>query len=140
MKARNRVISFVMLCVILFTMVMPINATDSGIMPLGNNVDGTRNNFTIDDSGIATVTYLCEGYNNITTTIKVEIKLQKKTWWWYNNVDGAYWKDVIDYYRCSGEHSIQLTQGGTYKAIVTYTVYGSGGVADVITKELEASY
>ncbi|MBQ7761386.1 MAG: hypothetical protein IJ400_04950 [Clostridia bacterium] len=140
MKVRNRVISFVMLCVMLFAMVIPTNATDSGIMPCYNNTNSTYANFAIDDSGIATTAYLCDGYNNVTTTIKVEIQLQKKTWWWYNNVDGAYWKDVVDYYHCSGEHSIQLTQGGTYKSVVTFTVYGCGGVADVITSEIELSY
>ncbi|MBQ4585040.1 MAG: hypothetical protein IJA82_02400 [Clostridia bacterium] len=138
MKARNRVISFVMLCVMLFALTMQVCA--DAIVPRYNNADTTNETFAIDSNGVATVWYTCNGYSNKTTTIKVETQLQKKTWWWYNNVDGAYWKDVIDYYCCAGEHSIQLPQSGTYKAIVTYTVYGSGGVADVITKELEASY
>lgn len=140
MKARNIVIAFVMLCVMLFVMAMPANAIDSGIMPCYNNTVDVAGRFIIDESGEAIIYYECLGYELKTTTIKVEIQLQKKTWWWYNNVDGAYWKDVIDYYYCSGEHSIQLTQGGTYKAVVTFTVYGSGGVADVITEEIEASY
>ncbi len=138
MKVRNRIISFVMICVMLFAMILPTTAAE--IMPRYNNTANTVEEFTIDASGVATVEYVCNGYKYLTTTIKAEIQLQKKTWWWYNNVDGAYWKDLTNDYSADGSHSIQLTEGGTYKAVITYTVYGSGGTADVITREIEAYY
>ncbi|MBO5286916.1 MAG: hypothetical protein J6B34_02195 [Clostridia bacterium] len=140
MKIRNRIISLVMLAVMLFTMAIPTFAQDNAITPYYNNTASTETVFVIDENGVASISYTCMGYRNITTSISVEMKIQKKTWWWWNDVDGTYWTDSSNTYYCSNAHSVQLNQGGTYKAVVTYTVYGSGGEADVINSEVEKSY
>ena len=96
--------------------------------------------FVIDENGLATVSYTCIGYRNITTSIVVTTKIEKKTLWWWSDVDGAEWTDQSNEYYCAHDHSIQLSKSGTYRATITYTVYGSGGEADVITSEIEKKY
>ncbi len=140
MKNSKKLISFAMLVVMLFAMVVPSFAIENEIMPLLNNTDTTEAIFVIEESGMATVSYTCYGYPEITTKIVVETKIEKKFLWWWNDVDGAFWTDESTLDFCDGEHSIQLTKSGTYRATVTYTVYGTGGEADVLVSEFEKKY
>lgn len=137
---RKRIITVALLVIMIFAMAAPSFATDSGVMPRLNNTDSTEVVFVIDDNGEATVSYICFGYEGITSRIVVEIKIQKKVLWWWNNVDGASWTDETTEYYLNSEHSIQLSKSGTYRAVITYTVYGSGGEADVLTDEIEKKY
>lgn len=137
---QSRIISFVMLVIMLFAMAIPTMATDNAIMPRYNNTSTTEAVFIIDDNGLATISYTCLGYEGITTRIVVETKIQKKFLWWWNDVDGASWTDESNKDYCAYDHSIQLTKSGTYRAVITYNVYGSGGEADVITAEIEKKY
>ena len=139
MKQR-RIISFAMLIILLFAMAMPTFATENGIMPRYNNTSSTEATFVIDENGEASICYTCFGYEGITTRIVVETKIQKKFLWWWNDVDDASWVDESNEMFCTNVHSIQLTKSGTYKAVITYNVYGSGGEADVITAEIEKKY
>ena len=43
-------------------------------------------------------------------------------------------------YRYSGSHSHQLTSTGTYRATVTYKIYGTGGDPDEITSQVTVTY
>ena len=137
---KSRIISFVLLVVMLFAMAIPTIATDDGIMPCFNNTSTTEAVFIIEDNGIATISYTCLGYEGITTRIVVETKIEKKFLWWWNDVDGASWTDESTKVYCANDHSIQLSKRGTYRAVITYTVYGSGGEADVIPAEIEKKY
>lgn len=140
MKNSKRLISFAILVVMLFAMAIPSFATESEIMPLLNNTDTTEAIFVIDENGRASVSFTCFGYENITTRIVVETKIEKKFLWWWNDVDGAFWTDESTDVYCTNTHSIQLTKSGTYRATVTYTVYGTGGEADVLVSEFEKKY
>ena len=140
MKNSKKLISFAMLVVMLFAMVVPSFAIENEIMPLLNNTDTTEAIFVIEESGIATVSYTCYGYPEITTKIVVETKIEKKFLWWWNDVDGASWTDESTEYYCAGDHSIKLTKSGTYRLTITYTVYGTAGDPDVITRTIEDSY
>ena len=133
MKNSKRLISFAILVVMLF-------ATENEIMPRFNNLNTTEAIFVIDENGVATVSYTCIGYSGIATRIVVETKIEKKFLWWWNDVDGASWTDESTEYYCVNDHSIQLTKSGTYRATVTYTVYGTGGEADVCASEFEEKY
>ena len=140
MKNSKKLISFAMLVVMLLGMAVTSFATESEITPYLNNTSSTEAVFTILEDGEAIVSYICYGYRGITTSIVVETKIEKKFLWWWNDVDGAHWVDETteDYF--SNEHSIQLTKSGTYRATVTYTVYGTGGEADVLVSEFEKKY
>ena len=140
MKNAKKLISFAMLVVMIFAMAIPTFATENAIMPRLNNTNTTEAVFVIMDDGEAIVSYTCFGYQGITTRIVVETKIEKKFLWWWNDVDGASWTDESTTYYCDGEHSIQLTKSGTYRATVTYTVYGTGGEADVLTSQFEKKY
>ena len=137
---RKRIITLALLAIMLFAMAVPSFATDNGVMPCLNNTSSTESIFVITDDGEAIVSYICFGYEGITSRIVVEIKIQKKVLWWWNNVDGASWTDETTEYYLNSEHSIQLSKSGTYRAVITYTVYGSGGEADVLTDEIERKY
>ena len=137
---QSRIISFVMLVIMLFAMSIPTMAVDNGITPRYNNTDTTEAVFVIRDDGEAIVSFTCFGYEGITTRIVVETKIQKKFLWWWNDVDGAAWTDESTKVYCANDHSIQLTKSGTYKAVITYNVYGSGGEADIFTREIEKKY
>ena len=140
MKNSKRLISFAMLVLMLFAMAMPSFATENGISPRFNNLDTTEAAFVILDNGEAVVSYTCFGYTGITTKITVEIKMEKKFLWWWNDVDGAEWVDETTKDYLHYEHTVQLSKSGTYRVSITYTVYGTAGEADVITRTIEDSY
>lgn len=137
---QSRIISFVMLVIMLFAMAIPTMAAENEITPRYNNTSTTQAVFVIRDDGEAIISYTCLGYEGITTRIVVETKIQKKFLWWWNDVDGASWTDESNKDYCDAEHSIQLTKSGTYKAVITYNVYGTGGEADIFTREIEKKY
>ena len=140
MKTRRRVLSFAMLVVMLFTMALSTLAAGSGITPYYNNTATTQDTFVIDENGLARVTFTVRGYRGITTRIVVETKIEKLVGSSWVAVENASWTDQSTLYYCSSEHEVQLTQHGTYKATVTYTVSGSGGTADVIVRETQNTY
>ena len=140
MKLAKRIGFLALAIAMLFVFTFHVFAEDNAITPRYNNTGSTEAIFYINSEGLATVSYTCIGYSGITTNIVVEIQLQKKVLWWWNDVDGASWTDSSAGDYCTNEHDYQLSKSGTYKAIITYTVYGSGGEADVITRELEDSY
>lgn len=133
---------------LLGTCVCPISAQsiDSGVAPCYNNTHYTMVDFTIDDStGMALIFVEFLGYEGITTVGCVEVKLQKKTW-------GLFWTDVengrnentwttyfakSEYY---DEIRFQLPSKGTYRALITFTINGNGGDADVIEYTKEDKY
>lgn len=140
MKNSKRLISFAMLVLMLFAMAVPSFATENEISPRFSNLDTTEAIFVIDENGRASVSFTCFGYEEITTRIVVETKIEKKFLWWWNDVDGASWIDESTDVYCTNMHSIQLTKSGTYRATVTYTVYGTAGEADVFVSEFEEKY
>ncbi|MBR2025078.1 MAG: hypothetical protein IKA02_04660 [Clostridia bacterium] len=137
---QRRIISFAMLVIMLFAMAIPTMAVDNGITPRYNNTDTTEAVFVIRDDGETIISFACFGYEGITTRIVVETKIQKKFLWWWNDVDGASWTDESNRDYCDAEHSFQLSKSGTYKAVITYNVYGTGGEADIFTREIEKKY
>ena len=134
-----------LLCVLLvaifsFSLAIQVLAADSLIMPRYNNVDYVNTEFNISDSGKAIVRVQYMGIEGETTGATITTKIEKKFLWWWNDVDGASWTDESNTHYCSNTHSYQLSKSGTYRATITYTVYGSGGEADVITREMEEKY
>ena len=140
MKITRKIISISMLIVLLFSMAIPTFASENTITPRYKNTGSTEALFMIEDDGLADVSFTCIGYQGITTRIEVKTIIEKKVLWWWNEVEGAHW--VVFEYDCalSGYHEIQLTQRGTYRATITYTVAGTGGEADVITSQIVKEY
>ncbi len=118
-----------------------------------NHIEGyaVRNNNTLStfeyfsiSSGEAVIYASYVGYQNITTRAQTEIKIQKKFLLFWIDVDNGQtnntWIDSVTGYQGSVTHSTGLSSTGNYRAVITYSVYGSGGDTDVINVTLYSDY
>ncbi len=137
MKKTLSLLLTVVFCVVL---VLPIYASNEGIMPCYNNTNVATADFTISDSGYAKVVLMYSGIHNKTTNATVTCKIEKRTLLWWSDVDGAEWTDYLEGSRSEIQYAIQLPQSGKYRLTYEITVYGSGGAPDVITGEIEKEY
>ena len=94
------------------------------IQPFSNNVNSTEVSFIISSSGNATVT--CKYYGKFGLI--------------WITVSGGSWTDTSTATNFSKSHSVQLSDTGTYRAHVEFTISGSGGSDDKITKNVEKTY
>ena len=108
-----------------------------------NNTLSTFEYFSIS-SGEAVIYASYVGYQNITTRAQTEIKIQKKFLLFWIDVDNGQtnntWIDSVTGYQGSVTHSTGLSSTGNYRAVITYSVYGSGGDTDVINVTLYSDY
>jgi hypothetical protein len=85
---------------------------------------------------IAEVTAKYYGYSGITTGATIEITLQKRfLLFWWTDVEGGHWTDTFTTSSGTSNHSLAVPSG-TYRAVITYKVYGSGGGYDEISKTI----
>lgn len=131
-------INFICFIVIFSCVSTTVFALDEpGISTYANNTASTNTVFVIID-GVAYATISYNGYDGITTNAVITTKIQKRfLLFFWQDVDGAYWTDYASGVYYSNSHSISVSSG-TYRVQVEYTIYGSGGEADVITDEIEA--
>lgn len=131
---------------ILVIFATPINAaTKEPMIPFYNNVDSANSTVTISSNGTITINNRYTGTQSVTTKAVITTYIEKKTlgiFWSRVNIGQTNdeWVDTIYNYYYSGYHSTQLPSTGTYRVTVEYIIYGSGGVADTIVKEIEKSY
>ena len=112
--------------------------------PYYNNMARASTQMNFDGYGNATVKNSFTGLTGITTSVTITTKIQQKflLFFWRDvdiGVSGNQWVDTSTDVRFTCSHSVSLPSG-TYRAVVTYTVYGTGGEPDVITEYAEASY
>ena len=144
----KKCLSLILLITMFLVCVWPVSAETSysGIMSRYNNTNHTIVDFSIDNStGVAYIMVDFVGLENITTVGCVEIKLQKKTWglFWTDVENGRNnntWTTYFSNYIYHDEIFFQLPSKGTYRALITFTINGNGGDADVIDFELEDKY
>ena len=118
-----------------------------------NHIEGyaVRNNNTLStfeyfsiSSGEAVIYASYAGYQNVTTGAQIIIKIQKKFLLFWIDVDNGQtnntWIDSVTGYQGSVTHSTGLSSTGNYRAVITYSVYGSGGDTDVIDITLYSDY
>ena len=123
-----------------FLMMVPVTATETGVTPRYNNTISNYTNFYITSGGEAQVTLSYEGYEGITTGATITSKIQKKTLWWWNDVDGASWTDEVIGDSILVEHFFNLSKSATYRLVYEYQIRGTGGTTDVISGELEDKF
>lgn len=121
------------------------SSQDSGIMPCYNNVGLTQSIFCIDPDGLAHVSVSYDGYSGITTGATITIRLQKKVLGlFWSTVDigepDDMWIDHASGYLYHNSHSYQLTDKGTYRAEINYTIYGTAGPADEVEDLMTYKY
>lgn len=118
------------------------SAQETGITPYYSNLNSATVSYTITETGLAAVNISYYGKPGITTQVKSEIYLQKKVmglFWQKVNIgttDNVWTDSSTD---CNGNffHSFQLSETGTYRAVVKVTFYGTGGTPDVISDKYE---
>ena len=114
-------------------------------MPRYNNIIQTESSFTVDASGEGEVYASYTGYTGVTESVTIKIKIQKKTlgliW---SKVDIGTENNEINItstnVKDSFIYAVQLNSTGNYRAVITYTVSGSGGADDTIEDICTAEY
>lgn len=135
----KRIISLALVFVLMFAFATTTFADDA-ITPRYNNTQSVELSLAIDENGKATIHFDCQGIMGVTTRINAVIKLQKKFLFWWTDVNDAYWNDTYSNHYFEEYRYFNLSSGGEYKLVITFTVYGSGGEADVFTRETTATY
>ena len=129
----KKIFSIIFAVLILVTSALPAFATDASteISPRLNNTSSTTVGFSISSTGKATANYSYSAYAQYFTSATVTTKIQKRTL-------GLFWTTVEDWtdnwtstYK-SYSHSCQLSDSGTYRAVVEFTINGTNGAADEI--------
>ena len=130
---------FCLALILSLNIIFPFSVLANNITPYYNNTSHTTTAFDITDAGQAIVYVDYTGYSGVTTSATIEIKIEKRTLLFF-------WNDVItetlsvDGYRYDNELYYQLSDTGTYRCTVEYTIYGTGGTADVVTFEDTVKY
>lgn len=115
------------------------------IMPLYNNVSNATANLGISDSGKMTINYSYVGSSGITTKAVITTYIEKKILGlFWSRVDigttNDEWVDTINNYKYTGSRTYQLSSSGTYRVTIKFKIYGTGGSADEIERQVKASY
>lgn len=141
----SRKFLFVAVAVILSVSTLAMTAVYAigGVSTCNNNLNTTVTSFVIfDDVGRVDASFV--GYTGITTETIIESKIQRRTLFWWSDVDNGETDNtwVDHFYKVSGDvtHTVEITKKGTYRAVVTYTVKGTGGADDVIDEVIEFVY
>ena len=134
----KKVIAVLLCLVTLFT--VTITAYANSVQPYYNNVGSTNTVFTISSSGLATVKNSYSDSSNRAKQAKIVTKIQKKVGIIWVTVNGGSWTDTSTSTNFSKSHSVQLSSKDTYRAHVVFTISGTGGSDDKITKNVEKTY
>lgn len=129
----------IIVCLILIS-ISVITAYANDIQPFTNNVITTDVTFSISNTGNASVYTEYIGYSGVTQRAEIETKVQKKYGLIWITVDNGHWTDTSTASSASKRHSVQLQKTGTYRAHVVFTISGTGGSDDKITKNVEKVY
>lgn len=81
-KEMKKILSLLLAVVFCVVLVLPIYASNEGIMPCYNNTNIATADFTINSTGYATVVLGYSGTPNITTNATVNCKIEKRTLFW----------------------------------------------------------
>lgn len=129
----------VLLCLMAF-LTTSITVYSENVQTYSNNVSTTNTTFSISSSGKATVNNTYSGITGTTNSAKIVTKVQKKFGLIWITVDNGSWTDTSTAVNFSQSHSVQLSKTGTYRAHVEFTISGTGGSDDEITKNIEKIY
>ncbi len=110
-----------------------------------NNVNNVTSAAEIDSNGIITITNSYSASNTVFEKAIITTYIEKKILglFWIKIDIGQTdneWVDTIYVNIYSGSHSHQLESTGKYRVTTEYIIYGSGGEADTVTNQSEATY
>ena len=122
------------------SMVLPLYAVGEDATPYYNNTATATANFSINSSGLATITFSYIGYTNYATGATITSKIEKKTLWWWSDVDNASWIDELEGSNNIVERDFQLSKTGKYRLSFEMVIRGTAGDPDVISDTIEKEY
>ena len=143
MRKKNSIMRKLTLAVITLSLLMAGHGAKAAIMY--NNTISTSTYGSVSGSGLMIVDIGYDGIQGVTTRGEITTYIEKRflgIFWTRVNIGQTdnQWADTIYNYRYSGSHSHQLTSTGTYRATVTYKIYGTGGDPDEITSQVTVTY
>lgn len=139
------IMAMTLLCIMIVNGTVVYTSAEEGISPYYTNCDSCKTIFNISSSGLASTAVVYRANPDTFTQAKVSVKIQKKTLlFFWTTVDIGTSDDVWTGY-CSdvyGEiyYDLQLSNTGTYRAVVTVEIMGNTGVVDTIEETIEAKY
>lgn len=134
----KRIFAILLSAVIVLSSAVTAYASDCSTYT--NDVNKTNTVFTISNSGSATVKNTYYGMNGAIKSAKIVTKIQKKVGIIWVNVDGCTWTDNTNATNYSKTYKAKLSSKGNYRAHVVFTVTGTNGKNDKITKNVEKVY
>ena len=100
-----------------------------------NNTSRFYSEFRIVN-GVAILDMEYSGYLGVTTGAVIESKIQKKIlFWWFDVNNGQAnntWVDTFSTWYGRTQHTLGISESGSYRAVIKYTISGSGGGDDII--------
>lgn len=100
-----------------------------------NNTSIVLSKFQITN-GVAILDVEYSGYLGVTTGAVIESKIQKKIlFWWFDVNNGQAnntWVDTFSTWYGRTQHTLGISESGSYRAVIKYTISGSGGSDDII--------
>ncbi len=100
-----------------------------------NNTSIVLSKFQITN-GVAIIDVDYSGYLGVTTGAVIESKIQKKIlFWWFDVNNGQTnntWVDTFSTWYGRTQHTLGISESGSYRAVIKYTISGSGGSDDII--------
>ena len=95
-----------------------------------NNTSIVLSKFQITN-GVAIIDVDYSGYLGVTTGAVIESKIQKKIlFWWFDVNNGQTnntWVDTFSTWYGRAQHTLGISESGSYRAVIKYTISGSGG-------------
>lgn len=115
------------------------------VEPRLNNGSSCNLDFYISSSGLVLVTIDYEGIPSTFQRVTVKTYIQKKSFiFFWNKIDigqtDNIWVDTSTALTGRFTHQIQLSDTGTYRAVIEITFSGTGGADDVIEDKIERKY
>jgi len=144
-KNMKKILTLILLSALLCAALsLSVFADDTQIQPRSNNYMVANASFTISSTGNASVTVRYIGYASVFDGAKITSKIQKNesgTWVDVNNgqPDNT-WTDTSTLVSFNTTHTHQLTERGTYRAVVNFEIWGRGGATDCVEKIVEYVY
>ena len=106
---------------------------DEPVEPYSYTISTDESFHVVNDTAYVSATY---SGNSGATGATIEITLQKRfLLFWWTDVEGGHWTDTFATSFGTSNHSLSVPSG-TYRAVITYKVYGSGGGYDEISKTI----
>lgn len=143
-NCKKKMLSFVIAFILIIT-TGTFMANAQEILPCYNNVVSTQSQANVSSTGVITITNNYVANSTVFSKAQITTYIEKRTLGlFWSKVDigqnNDEWVDTSYTNLYNGTHSHQLTKTGTYRATVEYIIYGSGGAADNITREVEVKY